>query len=111
MTTFFKKILENRRFIAFTRMGFLATGEGSASEKQTILRLQNEVYEKDKMIAADADNKMIENLQNQLTEKDKVISGLQAQVQKEKEDRQTYVLTTQKLQSELSEKDKRIAPG
>jgi chromosome segregation ATPase len=109
MTTFFKKILENRRFISFTRMGFLASGEGSASEKQTILRLQNELYEKDKQIAAGADNKMIENLQNQLTEKDKIISGLQTQAQKEMEDKQTYVQATQKLQAELNEKDKAIA--
>ena len=109
MTTFFKKILENRRFIAFTRMGILASGEGSASEKQTILKLQNELYEKDKMIASGANNKLVENLQGQLTEKDKIISGLQAQVQKEQADKQTYTLTTQKLQSELAEKDKMIA--
>lgn len=108
MTTFFKKILENRRFIAFTRMGVLASGEGSASEKQTILKLQNELYEKDKTIAAGANNKLVENLQSQLTEKDKIISGLQAQVQKEQADKQTYTLTTQKLQSELTEKDKMI---
>src|SRR5215204_605631 len=109
MTTFFKKILENRRFIAFTRMGILASGEGSASEKQTILKLQNQLYEKDRMIASDADNKLVENLQSQLTEKDKVISGLQTQVQKEQADKQTYTQTTQKLQSDLAEKDKMIA--
>ena len=109
MTTFFKKILENRRFIAFTRMGILASGQGSANEKQTILRLQNELYEKDRMIASGANTKMVENLQSQLTEKEKIISGLQAQVQKEQADKQTYIQTTQKLQSELTEKDKIIA--
>lgn len=108
LTTFFKKILENRRFIAFTRMGILAGGQGSASEKQIIVRLQNELYEKDKMIAAGTDNKMIRDLESQLAEKDKTISELQTQVQKEQADKQAYAQTTQKLQSELSEKNKMI---
>ena len=109
LTTFFKKILENRRFIAFTRMGILAGGQGSASEKQIIVRLQNELYEKDKKIAADTDTKMIRDLESQLAQKDKTISELQTQVQKEQADKQTYAQTTQKLQSELSEKNKMLA--
>jgi chromosome segregation ATPase len=109
MTTFFKKILENRRFIAFTRMGILSSGEGSGNEKQTILKLQNELYEKDKMIASSANNKTVVNLQAQLGEKDKQILALEAQIQKAQTEKQEYTQTTQKLQAELTEKDKIIA--
>lgn len=102
MTTFFKKILENRRFIAFTRMGMLAGGAGAGNEKQTILRLQNQLYEKDKQIASSANNKTVISLQEQLSEKDKQIAALETE-------KQTFVQSNQKLQSEVSEKDKIIA--
>ena len=107
MTTFFQKILENRRFIAFTRMGVIS-GDGSPNEKQTILKLQNELYEKDKLIAAAATDKTVISLQNQLGEKDKKIFALETQLQKEEAEKQGYVQSTQKLQSDLAEKDKII---
>lgn len=102
MTTFFKKILENRRFIAFTRMGVISGGGGNATEKQTILRLQNELYEKDRMIASSASNKTVISLQGQLDEKGKQVAALETE-------KQGLVQTTQKLQGELAEKDKMIA--
>lgn len=108
MTTFFKKILENRRFIAFTRMGIISGSGGAASEKQAILRLQNELYEKDKLIASASTNKTVVNLQSQLGEKDKQIAALEAKLQQEQASRQEFVQANQRLQTELSEKDKLV---
>lgn len=109
MSTFFRKILENRRFIAFTRMGIVSGNEGSGNDKQTILKLQNEIYEKDKMIAAAATDKAVMALQTQLGEKDKRIFALETQIQKEQAEKQGFTETAQRLQGQLAEKDKVIA--
>lgn len=115
MTSFFKKILENRRFLAFTRQSLLSGGNIPGNEKLTILKLQNDLYEKDKIIASyaskdsKADNKEMVTLQNQLGEKDKRIVALETQMQKEQAEKQVYAQTNQKLQSDLAEKEKMIA--
>ena len=107
MITFFKKILENRRFIAFTRMSIISGSGGSTS--QTIMKLQNEIYEKDRQIASSSSNKTVLTLQGQLAEKEKQIMLLEAQAQKDQAEKQTYVQNAQRLQTEIAEKDKVIA--
>ncbi|MBC7829128.1 MAG: hypothetical protein H7122_15365 [Chitinophagaceae bacterium] len=114
MTSFFKKILENRRFLAYTRQSFVSDTKGS-NDKQTILRLQNELYEKDKIIVSyankdsQAGNQELVNLKNQITEKEKQIVTLEGQVQKEQGEKQQYLQSSQKLQNDLAEKEKMIA--
>ena len=115
LNEFFKKILENRRFLSYTRQGVLSDSRGVVSDKQTILKLQNELFERDKIIAdyskqdSASESKTLIALRNQVGEKDKQLLVLQAQIQKDETEKQGYAQTTQKLKADLAEKEKLVA--
>jgi chromosome segregation ATPase len=111
MTSFFKTILDNRRFLSYLRLGVSSESKGSAGYI-TILKLQEELQKKDKMLAAYADNSNDEKakieFQNAIAEKDKQLQSLHTEIQKEKTEKQSYTQSIQKLETELSEKNKLI---
>jgi len=111
LTMFFKTILENRRYLSYARLDLATEDKGAGGYKQAILKLQDELSKKDKIIAEfeDSEQKPQNNLQNAVADKDKHIQTLEAQIQKEQAERQTTTLAMQKLQGELTEKDKMIA--
>ena len=115
LNEFFKKILENRRFLSYTRQGVLSDSKGLVSDKQTILKLQNELFERDKIISdysrqdSASESKTLIALRNQVGEKDKQLLVLQTQIQKDETERQGYTQATQKLQADLAEKEKLVA--
>ncbi|MGZ5134399.1 MAG: hypothetical protein ACXWCG_04590 [Flavitalea sp.] len=115
LNEFFKKILENRRFLSYTRQGVISDGRGVVSDKQTILKLQNEIFERDKIIEdyskkdSAAESKTLLAVRTQLGERDKQVLVLQTQIQKDETERQEYAQTTQKLQADLAEKEKLLA--
>lgn len=108
ITAFFKTILDNRRFLAYTR-STLNSNDRGASSYITILKLQEEIQTKDKLLAQ-ATNKNAEkeksDLQNAIAERDKQIQTLRNEVEKQQVEKQTYAEQLQKLQVSLTEKDK-----
>lgn len=113
MTTFFKTILENRRFLSNARLGLASEEKGPAVYRQIILNLQDEITKKDKLISGTANNSQDDKsqlaVQTAVAEKDKQIASLESQLQKEGADKKTYADEVQKLQTELTEKNKIIA--
>jgi PAX-interacting protein 1 len=111
ITTFFKTTLENRRFLAYARLGLLSEKKGSAGYALTVLKLQDEIDKKDKIIAGyEATNNDQEKnaMRNAIAEKDKQVGELQSQLQKLQEEKQLYTETAQKLQTEIEQKNKII---
>jgi chromosome segregation ATPase len=111
LTGFFKTILENRRFLTYTRSALNSNDKG-ASSYITILKLQEELQRKDKLLAAatdkNAEKEKVE-LQNAIAERDKQIQILQTAIQKEQVEKQTYASQVQKLEAAVTEKDKLLA--
>jgi chromosome segregation ATPase len=76
--------------------------------------LQNELSEKDKLIASSsnkkgsADDKALISLQNEINTKNKQVSDLQAQVQKDMAEKKTYTQTIQKYQNDIAAKNTMI---
>lgn len=111
MTTFFKTILENRRFLDNLRSDMGSNGKESMPEKKQFFKLQNQLYEKDKLIAdlqnknTSGDQGAILSIQNELQEKNKQINTLGIEIQNARKEKDAFTKSLAQLGNELKEKN------
>jgi chromosome segregation ATPase len=111
LTAFFKTILDNRRFLSYLRLGTSSETKGSAGYI-AIVKLQEELQAKNKMLATYASNNSGEkarmDFQNTINEKDKQLQNLVGEIKKEQAEKQAYAQNVQRLENELAEKNKQL---